>query len=109
MKNITSSPAQLETDSRFFSFEDNQGRRAQLDSWCCPSDGRLLSPGENREVRLYFKTVSGWQGKETSPTEIFFRVTGLKPLIRGTWSLHPPKTLAAFFHAHQMVMYSAAL
>jgi hypothetical protein len=84
LKNTTKEPIVLDLTERFFSLADDTGRTATLLYFCCASAGDLLSPGEEREINLFFQS-SGWVGKGVTAQHILLRVQGLLPVVRGTW------------------------
>jgi len=86
LKNTTEKPIQLDLTERFFGLADDTGRTATLLYFCCASAGDLLSPGEEREINLFFQS-SGWVGKGVTAQHIFVRVQGLLPVVRGAWKI----------------------
>ncbi|MCB0165201.1 MAG: hypothetical protein KDI79_13300 [Anaerolineae bacterium] len=88
LKNTGTRPLILDLNQRFFSLEDEQGRKAELLYFCCDSQGELLGPGQEREVQLIFRGDPGWIGKEVSTNAIFVRVRGLLPVVRASWRIH---------------------
>jgi hypothetical protein len=87
--NTGTEPILLDMTPRFFELVDDQGRRAELLYLCCEARGDRLAPGLKRVVQLIYRSVPGWQGKETSAGAIHFRVSGLLPLVQGVWSFRP--------------------
>ena len=87
LKNTKKDPIFLDLTERFFSVDDTRGYSAKLLYFCCASrPGELLSPGQEREIQLFFK-ASAWSGKHVSDQWIFFHVQGLLPVVRGTWKM----------------------
>lgn len=84
--NTSPDPILLDLDHRYFTLEDNLGRKAVLVAFCCPSQGDMLSPREERDVQLFFRS-SGWHGKEVAAHTIFFRVRGFLPVVEASWSM----------------------
>lgn len=83
--NTTAAPIHLDLTSRFFSLEDDRGRRATLRHFCCRARGDLLEPGQSRSVLLFFHS-SDWYGKAINAHRILLKVTGLLPVERATWA-----------------------
>jgi hypothetical protein len=91
LKNTKKDPIFLDLTERFFSLDDNAGNAATLLYFCCASrPGELLSPGQEREIQLFFQG-GHWSGKHLAAQWIFFHVQGLLPVVRGTWKM---RTLA---------------
>jgi hypothetical protein len=86
--NTSAEPILLDLTDRYFSLADDLGRRAELIGFCCDAQGEMLSPGESRTARVFFRS-KGWYGKEVAADEILFRVQGLLPVERATWSFRP--------------------
>jgi hypothetical protein len=87
LKNTKKDPIFLDLTERFFSVDDTTGYAATLLYFCCASrPGELLSPGQEREIQLFFK-AGAWSGKHVSRESIFFHVQGLLPVVRGTWKM----------------------
>jgi hypothetical protein len=82
--NTASAPIHLDLTERFFTLEDDRGRRATLLYFCCPAQGDLLAPGQSRGLLLFFHS-SEWYGKEIGARRILLKVTGLLPVERATW------------------------
>jgi hypothetical protein len=88
--NTSTKPIVLDLNQRFFVLNDNQGQAAPLLSFCCSSKvGELLEPGEQRDIRMVYRSVPGWYGKSSGVNTIFIRVTGLVPVVRAVWSFPP--------------------
>lgn len=94
LRNVSDRPIQLDLDDRFFSLQDDQGRRAELVYFCCRASGELLGVKEDRQIHLIYRSVPGWEGKELRAERITFRVTGLLPLLRAVWWFRPLATAA---------------
>jgi len=92
--NTTDRPILLDLTHRFFVLEDDQGRKAELLYFCCHAAGEDLGPGQRRQIQLIFHANPEWEGKEVAADQIYFRVTGLLPLVRGTWTFLPLATAA---------------
>lgn len=92
LKNTSARPIQLDLTQRFFSFEDDQGRKAELVYFCCDAAEELLSPGQSRPFHVLFRSVPGWEGKELSAEFIFFRVRGVEPVVSAAWQIRPLAT-----------------
>ena len=92
LENRSLKPILLDITPRFFELSDDQGRRAELLYFCCEADGDVLEVGAKRMIQLIFSSPPGWWGKGISAREISFRITGLLPLLRGTWSWPPLAT-----------------
>jgi len=92
--NPTAQPILLDLTHRFFELEDDQGRKAELLYFCCRAAGEILGPGQRRQIQLLFRSAPGWEGKGISAQMIYFRITGLFPLVRGTWAFRPLATAA---------------
>ncbi|PYI93871.1 MAG: hypothetical protein DME97_03075 [Verrucomicrobia bacterium] len=84
LKNTSTLPVQLDLTERFFGLVDNRGKEARLAYFCCSARGDLLSPGQEREIQLFFEG-SGWEGKSLSANYLLFRVQGLLPIMSATW------------------------
>jgi hypothetical protein len=56
--------------------------------------GDTLGPGQQRQIQLIYRSAPGWEGKETTPGMIHFRISGLLPVVRATWSFRPLATAA---------------
>ena len=93
LKNTSIMPIQLDLTPRFFSLTDDHGRAARLAYFCCTSQGDLLSPGQEREIQLFFEGT-GWEGKNLSARYLFFRIGGLLPIVRATWKFQTLATAA---------------
>lgn len=93
LKNTSTMPIQLDLTERFFGLVDDRGREARLAYFCCTSRGDLLSPGQEREIQLFFQG-SGWEGKNLSARHLFFRVQGLLPIVRASWKFQTLATAA---------------
>jgi hypothetical protein len=87
--NTTDQPILLDLTPRFFELVDDRGRPAELLYFCCEARGETLVPGERRQMHLIYRSVPGWEGKETTPGMIHFRISGLLPVVRATWSFRP--------------------
>jgi hypothetical protein len=94
VNNTTDQPILLDLTPRFFELADDQGRQAELLYFCCDAHGETLSPGEKRQIQLIYRLLPGWEGKETNAGMIHFRVSGLLPVVRATWSFRPLATAA---------------
>jgi len=94
VNNTTDQPIQLDLTPRFFELADDQGRRATLLYFCCEAKGALLGPAQQRQIHLIYRSEPGWEGKETTPGSIHFRISGLLPVVRATWSFRPLATAA---------------
>ena len=92
--NYSDDPIQLDLTPRFFALIDDQGQRAELLFFCCEARGDLLPPQQQRVVHLIYAAVPGWEGKETTPGMIHFRIAGLLPVVRASWSFRPLATAA---------------
>jgi hypothetical protein len=92
--NTTDQPINLDLTPRFFELADDQGRRADLFYFCCEAKGDTLGPGQQRQIQLIYRSAPGWEGKETTPGMIHFRISGLLPVVRATWSFRPLATAA---------------
>jgi hypothetical protein len=92
--NTTDQPILLDLSPRFFELVDDRGRRAELLYFCCEARGDTLPSGERRQMRLIYLSAPGWEGKETTPGMIHFRISGLLPVVRATWSFRPLATAA---------------
>jgi hypothetical protein len=93
-RNVTAAPLNMDFDHRFFSLDDDQGRKGALLYFCCASGADLLPPGGEREMQLIFAAHTGWSGKEVQAHRINFHVNGLLPLTSGTWSVPALATAA---------------
>ena len=88
----------LTLDSRYFTLEDSQGQRANLLYFCCATEGTILTPGQQRQVRLIFQEHENWAGASGKyegggiETTFLFRVNGFLPIVRDTWLLYAPVT-----------------
>ena len=86
----------LALDSRYFSLEDSQGQKANLLYFCCATENSLLTPGQQRQVRLVFEERENWGGPSGKylgggvETVFFLRVNGFLPIVRATWMLEVP-------------------
>lgn len=87
--NTTGQPIVLDLTPRFFELVDDRGRQAELLYFCCEARGDTLGSGAQRELVLIYRSGQGWEGKETIPGRIHFRIFGLLPLARGVWSFRP--------------------
>jgi TIR domain len=94
VNNTTDSPILLDLTTRFFELVDDRGQQAELLYFCCEATGETLGAGQQRRLDLIYRSVSGWEGKETTPGKINFRVFGLSPVVRATWSFRPLATAA---------------
>ncbi len=94
VNNTTDQPILLDLTPRFFELADDRGRQAQLLFFCCEAKGDTLGPGQQRQIDLIYRSAPGWEGKETTPGMIHFRISGLLPLVRATWSFRPLATAA---------------
>lgn len=92
--NYSDDPIQLDLTPRFFALIDDQGQQAELLFFCCEARGDLLPPKQQRVVHLIYSAAPGWEGKETTPGMIHFRISGLLPVVRATWSFRPLATAA---------------
>ena len=92
--NTTDQPILLDLTPRFFELVDDRGRQAELLYFCCEAHGDSLGPGEQRQIQLIYRSAQGWEGKETTPGMIHFRISGLLPVVRATWSFRPLATAA---------------
>jgi len=86
IKNTSRQAILLDLNERFFSMEDNNGRRAELIYFCCASKGDVLRQGEERTVQLFFRDP-GWHGKGVSARAIFLRVQGFLPVVSASWKV----------------------
>jgi hypothetical protein len=84
LTNTAADPIRLDLTDRYFSLEDDRGRRAELVYFCCEAHGTLLPPGQSRTAGAFF-TTGEWYGKEVAARVILFRVQGLLPIERATW------------------------
>jgi hypothetical protein len=91
--NTASAPIHLDLTERFFTLEDDRGRRATLRYFCCQAQGDLLAPGQSRSLLLFFQS-SEWYGKEVGARRILLKVTGLLPVERATWEFPALATAA---------------
>jgi hypothetical protein len=89
VNNTTDQPIVLDLTPRFFELVDDRGRQGELLYFCCEARGDTLGPGAQREMVLIYRSGPGWEGKETGPGRIHFRISGLLPLARGAWSFRP--------------------
>jgi hypothetical protein len=94
VKNLGDDPIQLYLTPRFFDLVDDKGQHAELLYFCCEARGDLLPPQQARVIRLIYAADPGWEGKETTPGMIHFRISGLLPVVRATWSFRPLATAA---------------
>jgi hypothetical protein len=94
VSNTTDELILLDLTPRFFELADEHGRRAELVYFCCEADGDTLPPGQQRRLDLIYRSAAGWEGNQTTPGWIHFRVSGLSPIVRATWSLRPLATAA---------------
>jgi hypothetical protein len=92
LTNTTARPILLDLTHRFFDLEDDQGRKAELLYFCCKASGEPLGPGQQRQIQLLYRSPPGWEGKALSAHMIYFRISGLLPLLRGTWTFRPLAT-----------------
>jgi len=92
VNNTSTQPILLDLTPRFFDLADDQGRKAELLYFCCKASGEALGPGRQRQIQLLFRSPSGWEGKALAAHMIYFRISGLLPLLRGTWSFRPLAT-----------------
>jgi hypothetical protein len=92
VNNTSSQPILLDLTQRFFDLEDDQGRKAELLYFCCKASGEPLGPGQQRQIQLLYRSPPGWEGKALSAHLIYFRISGLLPLLKGTWSFRPLAT-----------------
>jgi hypothetical protein len=92
LHNTMDRPIQLDITPRFFELADDQGRAAELVYFCCDASGDMLSPGQEREIQLIYRSPPGWEGKETAAGMIYFRVSGLLPVVRASWAFPPLAT-----------------
>jgi TIR domain len=92
LTNTTAQPILLDLTDRFFDLEDDQGRKAELLYFCCKASGEPLGTGQQRQIQLLYRSPPGWEGKALSAHMIHFRISGLLPLLRGTWSFRPLAT-----------------
>jgi len=92
LENNSPQPILLDITPRFFELSDDQGRRAELLFFCCEASGEVLEVGATRTIRLIYSSPPGWWGKGIHAREIRFQITGLIPLLRGTWSWPPLAT-----------------
>ncbi|UCD80410.1 MAG: toll/interleukin-1 receptor domain-containing protein [Desulfobacterales bacterium] len=90
--NTTAQPILLDLTHRFFDLEDDQGRKSELLYFCCKASGESLGPGQQRQIQLLYRSPPGWEGKSLSAHMIYFRISGLLPLLRGSWSFRPLAT-----------------
>jgi hypothetical protein len=93
LTNDSNAPVLLDLGPRFFTLEDDQGRRGEMLAFCCVSQGGELPARERRRVTMLF-SAAGWEGKEVAARTIYFRVAGLRPVIRATWAWAPLVTAA---------------
>jgi hypothetical protein len=94
VNNVTDQPIHLDLTPRFFELADDHGRKAELLFFCCEAKGATLSPGQQRQIQLIYRSAPGWEGKETTPAMIHLRISGLLPVVRATWSFRPLATAA---------------
>lgn len=94
VNNTTDQPILLDLTPRFFELADDHGRQAELLYFCCEATGDTLGPGQQRQIDLIYRSAPGWEGKETTPGMIHFRISGLLPVVRATWSFRPLATAA---------------
>ncbi len=92
LKNIDSKPLVLDLDHRFFGIADAQGRAGDLVYFCCAASGEILSPGQEREIQLVFRSYPGWFSKFGGAGYVMLGVSGLRPLSRATWRIMLPVT-----------------
>ncbi len=90
--NTTAQPILLDLTHRFFDLEDDRGRKAELIYFCCKASGEPLSPDHQRQIQLLYRSPPDWEGKSLSAHMINFKISGLLPLLRGTWSWRPLAT-----------------
>jgi hypothetical protein len=87
--NTAARPILLDLTHRFFELQDDQGRKAELVYFCCKASGEPLGPDQRRQIQLLYRSPSGWEGKTLRAHMIYFRISGLLPLLRGTWEFRP--------------------
>jgi hypothetical protein len=87
LANSTANAFPLDLTERFFELRDDQGREGELLYFCCTSRGEMLGAGEERLVKLIFAAHGGWIGKETGARLLYFKVSGLLPVVGATWSI----------------------
>jgi TIR domain len=92
LNNTSAQPILLDLTQRFFDLADDQGRKAELLYFCCKASGEPLGPGQQRQIQLLYRSPPGWEGKALSAHLIYFRISGLLPLLRGAWSFRPLAT-----------------
>lgn len=92
LKNTTESPIQLDVTPRFFELVDDHGRKAELLYFCCEARGELLDPTRERHIQLIYRSPPVWEGKGIPAQMIHLRVSGLLPVLQGTWSFAPLAT-----------------
>jgi len=92
VNNTTTRPILLDLTHRFFELVDDRGLTAELVYFCCKASGESLGPGQRRQLQLLFRSPPGWEGKEISARTIYFRISGLLPLVSGTWTFRPLAT-----------------
>ena len=92
VRNTSTQPILLDLTPRFFDLADDQGRKAELLYFCCKASGEPLGAGRQRQIQLLYRSPSGWEGKALSAHMIYFRISGLLPLLSGTWSFRPLAT-----------------
>lgn len=90
--NTSAQPILLDLTQRFFDLADDQGRKAELLYFCCKATGEPLGPGQQRQIQLLYRSPPGWEGKALVAHMIYFKISGLLPLLRGTWSFRPLAT-----------------
>jgi hypothetical protein len=90
--NTSDQPITLDLNRRFFSLEDDLGRRGDMLYFCCPTEVDMISRDEVRRLHLIFKSHPEWIGKELRAKSINFKIQGLLPLVRGVWSWRPLAT-----------------
>jgi len=90
--NTSAQPILLDLTQRFFDLADDQGRKAELLYFCCKASGEPLGPAQQRQIQLLYRSPLGWEGKALSAHMIYFKISGLLPLLRGTWAFRPLAT-----------------
>lgn len=92
VRNPTDQPILLDLTPRFFTLADDRGLEAELVFFCCPAAGEVLEPGAERAIQLIYQSPPDWVGKEVSGGMIRFRVSGLLPVVKASWSFLPLAT-----------------
>jgi hypothetical protein len=90
--NTTPRPILLDLTQRFFELQDDQGRQAELIYFCCKASGETLGPSQQRQIQLLYRLPPGWVGKSLRTKTIKFKISGLLPLLQGTWEFRPLAT-----------------